>query len=70
MELFVIINVTKIVIACVILGFNIVILANTIIITTTITAISSSSFTIAYFDKLYPINQMQLVSIRNINHLI
>jgi len=52
------------------LGFNIVILANTIIIATTITAISSSSFTIAYYDKLYPINQMQLVSIRNINHLI
>jgi len=52
------------------LGFNIVILVNTIIITTTITAISSSSFTIAYYDKLYPINQMQLVSIRNINHLI
>jgi hypothetical protein len=52
------------------LGFNIVILANTIINATTITAISSSSFTIAYYDKLYPINQMQLVSIRNINHLI
>ena len=52
------------------LGFNIIILANTIIIATTITAISSSSFTIAYYDKLYPINQMQLVSIRNINHLI
>jgi len=36
------------------LGFTIVIIAKTIVIDTTITAISSSSFTIAYYDKLYP----------------